>query len=53
MSARRFCPLSGGECRSDCMWYLASGHCAVAVIAMRLDALIEGVPVIRLFEEEV
>jgi len=49
---KRFCPLINGECKlHECMLFLTTGHCAIAVIAMRLDALVEGVPVIQLFKE--
>ena len=49
---KRFCPLINGECRRhECMWYLANGQCAISVMAVRLDGLTAGVPVIRLFPE--
>jgi len=49
---KRFCPLINGECRRhECMWYLSNGRCAIAVMAVRLDDLTAGVPVIRLFPE--
>lgn len=48
-----FCPLIKGRCKMhDCKWFLANEQCAVAVIAMRLDVLMEGVPVVRVFEED-
>jgi len=51
---KMFCPIIKGFCYNEmCRWFLATGQCAIAVIAMRLDVLIEGVPVVRLFKEEV
>jgi len=48
---KNFCPFAG-ECREDCMLYFSpTGQCAFAVIAIRLDALVEGVPIARLFNE--
>ena len=48
---KNFCPFAG-ECREDCMLYSSpTGQCAFAVIAIRLDALVEGVPIVRLFNE--
>jgi len=50
---RKFCPLLNGPCiMSDCAWFLSDRVCAIARIAIRLDALIEGVPVVRLFKDE-
>lgn len=49
---RKVCPIMNAECvREECAWWIATGHCAIAVIAMRMDALITGVPVIRVFED--
>ncbi len=45
------CPILKEACRRSCRWHLATGQCAVSVIAIRLDALVEGVPVVRLFEK--
>ena len=50
---KRFCPLRNGECKlHECMWFLSDGTCAISRIAIRLDALVEGIPVIRLFKEK-
>ena len=50
---RKFCPLLNGPCiMSDCAWFLSDRVCAIARIAIRLDVLIEGVPVVRLFKDE-
>jgi len=49
---RKFCPLLNGPCvMSDCAWFLSDRICAIARIAVRLDVLVEGVPVVRLFRD--
>ncbi len=48
----RFCPLMKRKCLKEvCMWFLSDRICAVSRIAIRLDAFVEGVPVVRLFGE--
>ena len=48
----KFCPVMKRKCMKWlCMWFLSDRICAVSRIAIRLDAFIEGVPVVRLFGE--
>jgi len=47
----RYCPLLRDHCKlSECMFFMASGACAIVEIAISLDVLREGVPVIQLFK---
>ena len=48
----KFCPVMKRKCMKGlCMWFLSDRICAVSRIAVRLDVLLEGVPVVRLFKE--
>jgi len=50
-NGRKVCPMMSGPClESDCAWWIYN-NCALVVIAARLDALITGVPVYRMFED--
>lgn len=42
------CPLIG-ECTNRCRWHMSNGQCAVTVIAIRLGALVEGVPFVQIY----
>ncbi|MBE8540396.1 hypothetical protein [Geoglobus acetivorans] len=49
----RFCPVMKRKClRELCMWFLSDRICAISRIAIRLDAFVEGVPVVQLWRDE-
>jgi len=52
-ASRKFCPFINGKCKQfGCMFFLSNYQCAITRIAINLDMLREGVPVVRVFRDE-